>query len=466
MDRAYADEKCFTFDDSLPQDWNRYPGLPEKPLVDYCTNEWKTNPDYRATTHSTELAFDGYEDETFCEFLCAIFRSRKLRRWFLVFNALVVFALYVYFSIMPKMAESRQLTDSLLMREQIASGELFGGLFGNNARVKFPDMIHLKTLDKKYLPGAHSSKHTGRLIFVGDIHGCKEELHALLKKIKFDHNTDHLITTGDMIVKGPDSLGTVDLLMKIGASCVRGNHEDRILSRVQDLNSTLLRLNEDSSQSSMEKTASALSKWPDESLSSDLSHRQIAYLQSCPVILKVGSVPALGGEVVVVHAGLVPNIPLEDQDPSSVMTMRTIDLHSHVPSPIGREGPANDGNRKPKRPLKKWPYNVFWARLWGRWMDILPKEGKRHDKRTTVVYGHDSKRGLQLKKWSKGLDSACVSGGKLTALIVSDNGAKYHVKQVKCKDYSPQKTSKNEEILQEAYSEEGKEKGVGDGMIG
>jgi hypothetical protein len=39
------------------------------------------------------------------------------------------------------------------------------------------------------------------------------------------------------------------------------------------------------------------------------------------------------GPVVVVHAGLVPDVELEKQDPSSVMTMRTIDLETHVPSP-------------------------------------------------------------------------------------------------------------------------------------
>jgi hypothetical protein len=38
------------------------------------------------------------------------------------------------------------------------------------------------------------------------------------------------------------------------------------------------------------------------------------------------------GQVVVVHAGLVPGVGLDRQDPSTVMTMRTIDLDTHVPS--------------------------------------------------------------------------------------------------------------------------------------
>jgi hypothetical protein len=38
------------------------------------------------------------------------------------------------------------------------------------------------------------------------------------------------------------------------------------------------------------------------------------------------------GEVVVVHAGLVPGLKLEGQDPVAVMNMRTVDLETHVPS--------------------------------------------------------------------------------------------------------------------------------------
>jgi hypothetical protein len=39
-----------------------------------------------------------------------------------------------------------------------------------------------------------------------------------------------------------------------------------------------------------------------------------------------------------------------------------------------------------------------------------------------VIYGHDSKAGLQIYRWTKGIDSGCVSGGKLTALILNAKG--------------------------------------------
>lgn len=52
------------------------------------------------------------------------------------------------------------------------------------------------------------------------------------------------------------------------------------------------------------------------------------------MILRVGRVKGwnAGSEVVVVHAGLVPGVGLDRQDPFQVMNMRTIDLDTRVPS--------------------------------------------------------------------------------------------------------------------------------------
>ncbi len=59
------------------------------------------------------------------------------------------------------------------------------------------------------------------------------------------------------------------------------------------------------------------------------------------------------------------------------------------------------------------------------------------DRRSTVLYGHDSRRGLQIEKYSKGLDTGCVRGGRLSALIIDDTAtlAKPNIVSVKCKDY-------------------------------
>lgn len=61
----------------------------------------------------------------------------------------------------------------------------------------FTDLVQLKDLDKKHLP-----KGEGRLVIVGDVHGCKKELIALLDKVDFSQENDHLILTGDIVAKG------------------------------------------------------------------------------------------------------------------------------------------------------------------------------------------------------------------------------------------------------------------------
>jgi hypothetical protein len=212
--------------DHHPLRWaGSHPQDSTKPLIDHCTNEWKEKPYYRDYRGPVDFQFEDDEDEWY-DYCLDCLGSRKTRRWALFITTLVIFLLYLYSTIKPRIEEDRMLMESLRLRDQVASGKLFGGVFGNNVRPSFPDMIHMKTLDQRYLPGEHASKDPGRLLFVGDIHGCKEELQALLEKVQFEPRKDHLVTTGDMIAKGPDSLGTVDLLREIGASCVRGNHED------------------------------------------------------------------------------------------------------------------------------------------------------------------------------------------------------------------------------------------------
>jgi hypothetical protein len=52
----------------------------------------------------------------------------------------------------------------------------------------------------------------------------------------------------------------------------------------------------------------------------------------------------------------------------------------------------------------------------------------------TVIYGHDSKRSLSIAEYTKGLDTGCVKGEKLTALVVEDGG-KQTIVQVKCQKH-------------------------------
>ena len=54
----------------------------------------------------------------------------------------------------------------------------------------------------------------------------------------------------------------------------------------------------------------------------------------------------------------------------------------------------------------------------------------------TVIYGHDSKRGLQIEPYSIGIDTGCVKGGHLTAVIIEggESGYKFSLVQTDCQE--------------------------------
>lgn len=164
-------------------------------------------------------------------------------------------------------------------------------------------------------------------------------MQKLLDKAKFTKGKDHVIFTGDLVAKGPDSTGVVDLAMKIGASSVRGNHEDRTILAHKALRAKVHPLpgpqeNPHVQEDFLDEESFSHGDYKDRTLAKLLSHKQVEWLKQCPVVLRVGPIGSYngGGDVVVVHAGLAPGVKLERQDPFLVMNMRTIDLATRVPS--------------------------------------------------------------------------------------------------------------------------------------
>ena len=70
---------------------------------------------------------------------------------------------------------------------------------------------------------------TGTDYFVGDIHGCYEQLMEALEKIKFNPDVDRLISVGDLVNRGPDSVKCLNLLKETWFHAVFGNHEDMMI---------------------------------------------------------------------------------------------------------------------------------------------------------------------------------------------------------------------------------------------
>ncbi|KAH0495658.1 hypothetical protein TgHK011_009193 [Trichoderma gracile] len=351
--------------------------------------------------------------------------------------------------------------------------------YGTFPRPNMDGLTLMATLPDDLVPTPDNKR---RLIIVGDIHGMDAALEALLSKVDFDPSRDHLIATGDMINKGPDSPGVISRLMRLNASAVRGNHEDRIL----------LALAEADSQTGVSKELSS----PDaeshrgeaEFLATGrkLSKEQVEWLRKLPVILAVEPL-----RILVAHAGLVPGVRPELQDPWAVMNMRTLvypreemrkkegkgkkkakrdeaPAEASTPSsPESAPAPPSPPSDQPSSSSvpeqqeeedgetlesiqQKDAYTdrqvaipvesrdgEKWTSAWNRFQKRLKKSH-----RYTVVYGHDSKRGLREERYTFGLDSGCVKGEALTALVVEGkqegSGKKgewtHTVMQVQCKD--------------------------------
>ena len=74
--------------------------------------------------------------------------------------------------------------------------------------------------------------NSGRLIAIGDIHGCSKALESLLEAINPGPD-DTIVTLGDYVDRGPDSRGVIDLLVKLSKQtnlvALQGNHEQMML---------------------------------------------------------------------------------------------------------------------------------------------------------------------------------------------------------------------------------------------
>ncbi|KAI1504909.1 Metallo-dependent phosphatase-like protein [Biscogniauxia marginata] len=224
-------------------------------------------------------------------------------------------------------------------------------------------LIRLATLPPAHLPTPAAD--SPRLIIIGDVHGQLAALKALLSKLEFSRaRGDHVVFVGDLVNKGPDSSGVVDLAMSIGASAVRGNHEDRVL-RAYEWEEERARRKDGRSSSEeedegghheekereeteeeeeakrtkgkgkgkgkgkkrkgkgKEKFKEPKPNKEDRATAASLTPAQRAWLADLPVILRVGAI-APYGDVLVVHGGLVPGVPLEEQNLQAVMNMRSL----------------------------------------------------------------------------------------------------------------------------------------------
>lgn len=65
-------------------------------------------------------------------------------------------------------------------------------------------------------------------LFIGDIHGCIDELRALLDRARLD-DADLVVALGDIVRKGPDPAACARLIRERGGRALLGNNEEKLL---------------------------------------------------------------------------------------------------------------------------------------------------------------------------------------------------------------------------------------------
>lgn len=203
----------------------------------------------------------------------------------------------------------------------------------------------------------------GRLIAIGDIHGCHLEFAELLARLELTRD-DRLILVGDLVNRGPDSNKVLDLAREHRAIALLGNHELRLLKY----------------RSTGEKK---FLKEGDGETAAKLRPEDWALLEAMPLTFEE---PALN--TVFVHGGFLPTDAWQKQPAEVVTRIQVVD----------REG----------RPAKRAdaPGAPLWADLWSG--------------PPFVVYGHTPRPEIYKLKWSAGIDTACVYGGHLTAYVLPE----------------------------------------------
>lgn len=203
-----------------------------------------------------------------------------------------------------------------------------------------------------------------RTIFIGDVHGCADELETLLAKCRVGRE-DRVVFVGDLVAKGPDSAGVVRRARGLGALAIRGNHDEHVLRW----------------RAGSSPEGKAL-KPEHRQVLETLSPEDWAYLDALPTYLEF---PEL--DVIAVHGGLVPGVPLEAQKRDDLLNLRSI-------------RPDGTGS-------KRIDQGVAWASVW---------KGPG-----TVVFGHDAVRGFQRYSHAVGLDTGCVYGRALMAWVMPED---------------------------------------------
>jgi diadenosine tetraphosphatase ApaH/serine/threonine PP2A family protein phosphatase len=169
----------------------------------------------------------------------------------------------------------------------------------------------------------------GRTIAIGDIHGCLGALNALLDAIA-PGQEDTLVTLGDYIDRGPHSRGVVDRLIALARRCrlvpLLGNHEELLLDALRDISNLRRWLGLGAADTL--RSYGWVSGGPRRALADVIPKQHREFLASCRPFYETRS-------HLFVHAGFVPELPLNEQ-PGPALRWRVTDAGTATPHYSGK----------------------------------------------------------------------------------------------------------------------------------
>ena len=250
------------------------------------------------------------------------------------------------------------------------------------------------------------SKTPERTIFIGDVHGCLEELKLLLAKINYvagHRELDRLIFVGDLVDRGPDSAGVVNYVRVLGAECVIGNHDNKYIRFNRHENKKLASLKR--GERSPYKNPMRLG---DSKLSvfHSMGEENLEWLSNLPSSIHI---PDLN--VLVVHAGVKPGTNPFHQADGTLFHCRFVDADTHKLVKLGPDHVQPEGSK-------------YWAEFYNHTVDIVHGHHV-HERDAPTIYTNDcGARCIDI-------DTGACFGGNLTAMIYDDKHPEGYFESVK-----------------------------------
>ncbi|MRR16534.1 MAG: serine/threonine protein phosphatase [Deltaproteobacteria bacterium] len=156
-----------------------------------------------------------------------------------------------------------------------------------------------------------------RIFAIGDIHGCLADLRRLIRHISADPQSDTLILLGDYIDRAPGGRGVVDYILRLREDfqkvlCLCGNHESMLLDYLDGGNEDLYLAN----GGAQTLNAYGISRH-------DGPHARRAKIPKAHLRFFESLLPYYEtDQYIFVHAGLLPGLPLADQDIQDLQWIR------------------------------------------------------------------------------------------------------------------------------------------------